>query len=47
MLVINASNHIRSHGNPYIFYEVANSALLPDVTERCYQVNIIYQISLI
>ncbi len=34
----------RSHGNPYIFYEVANSALLPDVTERCYQVNIIYQI---
>ncbi len=36
----------RSHGNPDIFYEVANSALLPDVTERCYQVNIIYQISL-
>ncbi len=31
----------------YIFYEVANSALFPDVTERCYQVNVIYQISLI
>ncbi len=34
----------RSHGNLDIFYEVANSGLLPDVTERCYQVNIIYQI---
>ncbi len=63
----------QSHGNSYIFYDVANSykfvrphsykfirlllnvrilrvansALLPDVTERCYQVNVIYQISLI
>ncbi len=35
----------RSHGNPYIFYEVANSALLPDVTERCYQVNIFIKLA--
>ncbi len=34
----------RSHGNPYIFYEVANSALLPDVTEMKFR-NEVYKLS--
>ncbi len=40
MLVINASNH---SGDP----EGNSDYLLPEVTERCYQVNVIYKISLI
>ncbi len=43
MLVINASNNTGGQ----VLKEILIIGLLPEDTERCYQVNVIYQISLI